>query len=61
MDKIQRYQKSVRIGSFISEFHNVLHTFYVSDSAKRKAIRIMIRKIYEEAYHDGEIGRFREL
>ena len=46
-------QQHIIIGNFVTELHNTLNAHYSNNNDKKRAIREMVKKIYQSAHQSG--------
>ena len=51
--------QAIRIGNLITKFHEVNNHFYSTKEEKRKAIRNVLKEIYNSGYVDGLNGKYK--
>ena len=44
---------NVKVGNLVTDMHNVLNRYYSNDNDKKKAIRNIVKKIFEAGYSEG--------
>ena len=53
-------QQHIIIGNFVTELHNTLNAYYSNNNDKKKAIREMVKKIYQSGHQSGYAEGYRD-